>query len=671
VLSVRTFAAVMALLCMLGSAGLALAQEEGPPIDVEHYKIDAELIPDNHELKAHALVTFKALKDTQSAVFEINGSLAITKVTAPDGKTVLQFLQDKVNELNVKINLGQLYNAGSEITLTFDYDGQLATPEGGPIPDKRMAYIGPEGSYLTYPARWFPFHGYASDLATSEINVTVPENWTVVGHSDEPQAPPPVVKGKKTFSFVQKQPVMPGTLAAGQFINRSVTSAGISIDMNVYPGSDTRLNDFAQEIAQIIQFYNSKFGQFAFGSHYVVAEVDDETLESYSGPGIVLLSHKMLTTDRDIPVEILARAVALQWWGQAVALKRFEDEWISQGLAEYSSVLYRESQQSAAEFQSTLSEIMESALAFESEASISRAPAQLNDQSPAYQSVMFYKGAYVYHMLRNQIGDDKFFNLLKTFYSTYKNKKASIDDFETLTDKTAGTNLRGFFAIWVDSTGVPEFHTDYTILRTKQGKFLIRGTVRQNLDSFSGPVTVAVEESGGHTNKTTVNLNGTSAPFTIYLDAEPTDVVADPDNQYLRTSDSIRVAVIVRRGIEHMRREEYSEAEDEFKAALKLDSRSSWAWYNYGLMCMQQRNWNQSVEKFSQALGGDLRPEWLEVWSMINRGMAYDAQGMRDRAVAEYKKAQESGGDYNGAQKLATKYLGQPYKPREESAAQT
>jgi len=91
-----------------------------------------------------------------------------------------------------------------------------------------------------------------------------------------------------------------------------------------------------------------------------------------------------------------------------------------------------------------LAALLEQALAFESEASISRAPSQLNDQSPAYRSVIFYKGAYVYHMLRSTIGDDKFFSLIKTYYTNFHGKNAGIDDFEALADKAAGSrrNMR-------------------------------------------------------------------------------------------------------------------------------------------------------------------------------------------------------------------------------------
>src|SRR5262245_65706546 len=87
----RLVPALMFLAILLSGSAAVHAQEEGPAIDVTHYKIDAELVPDSHTLKARAAVSFKPLKQTQSAVFEMNGSLSISAVTAPDGKTALQF----------------------------------------------------------------------------------------------------------------------------------------------------------------------------------------------------------------------------------------------------------------------------------------------------------------------------------------------------------------------------------------------------------------------------------------------------------------------------------------------------------------------------------------------------------------------------------------------------
>ena len=179
-----------------------------------------------------------------------------------------------------------------------------------------------------------------------------------------------------------------------------------------------------------------------------------------------------------------------------------------------------------------------------------------------------------------------------------------------------------------------------------------------------------MEAEGGRESRTTIDLKGTSADFEITSEGKPLDVIIDPENRYLRISDTIRTSVIVRRGIQHFQREEYAEAEEQFRAALKLNPRSSWAWYNLGLLFMEQRNWDKAKDYFSEALNGDLDPSWLEVWSYIYRGNAYDAQGNRDRAVAEYNKAKETGNNYNGAQQMAEKFLGQPYK-RERSTAQS
>src|SRR5205085_10327376 len=150
-------------------------------------------------------------------------------------------------------------------------------------------------------------------------------------------------------------------------------------------------------------------------------------------------------------------------------------------------------------------------------------------------------------MLRGTIGDDKFFNLLKSYYTTYRGQNANIDDFEMMADKVAGQKLRGFFGLWVDSTGVPEFKTEYTILRTKEGKFRVRGAVRQNMDAFRGPVTVAIEAEGGREAKATLDMRGTSADFDVATEAKPVEVVVDPENRYLRTSDALKTAVVVRR----------------------------------------------------------------------------------------------------------------------------
>src|SRR6185295_13975319 len=129
------------------------------------------------------------------------------------------------------------------------------------------------------------------------------------------------------------------------------------------------------------------------------------------------------------------------------------------------------------------------------------APSALDDQSAAYQSIVFYKGSMVFRMLRETIGRDNFDRLLRTFLDTYRGKNASIDEFEKLADKISNDNLRYFFAQWVEGTGVPEFTVDYQIIRTRAGKFRTRGTVKQNLETLRMPVDLMLRAEGD--NQTT------------------------------------------------------------------------------------------------------------------------------------------------------------------------
>src|SRR5262247_3885070 len=62
----------------------ANAQKGAPGIDVQHYKIDAELVPASQLLKARAEVRFVPLGETRSVVFEMNGSLTISRITRVD-----------------------------------------------------------------------------------------------------------------------------------------------------------------------------------------------------------------------------------------------------------------------------------------------------------------------------------------------------------------------------------------------------------------------------------------------------------------------------------------------------------------------------------------------------------------------------------------------------------
>src|SRR5437588_12917784 len=366
-----------ALAVILGITFGAMAQQPaaGSRYDIQNYRIEAQLNPDEHTLRAGADITFVPLEATRSVVFELNGSLHVDSVEK-DSKALTGFVQDAVGAgslgPNVRIDLGQVIQPNQPTTIRIRWSGALTSPEGGPLANKRLAYIGPEGSYLMYASRWFPFHDYAADRATADITVIVPTGLQVGGISDEPVIPKVDKDGVTRFRFVNKQPVLVGNFVAGQYVAKSLRVGRYELQFFVKPGSENRITNFGELMGQALEFYTNQYGEPSFGNRFVIAQTDDETIDAYAGPGMLFLASKFFDNARASSDERLQREVAYQWWGQSVGLKSFDDAWVSQGLAEYSAFALRESMLTGAQLDATQREEQERALTFEQTSSIVR-----------------------------------------------------------------------------------------------------------------------------------------------------------------------------------------------------------------------------------------------------------------------------------------------------------
>ena len=210
--------------------------------DVTNYTMDVALAPLERKIDATVDVSFTPLEDTRSVAFELNGSLKIESIIRVDHESTpaavnpkaapkgaqpnpITFIQDQTNSSDlgphVRIDMGDEVAKGTPVILRFKYSGILDGPNGGPLLTKRLAFVGDNLGYLMYAARWFPFHDYAADEATSDITVTLPAGFQVVGHSDEP-----IGNTGGKYHFVNTKPSLPGNFAYGKFTMRPMTVAG-------------------------------------------------------------------------------------------------------------------------------------------------------------------------------------------------------------------------------------------------------------------------------------------------------------------------------------------------------------------------------------------------------------------------------------------------------------
>src|SRR6266550_9253563 len=309
-----SLAATFLVFASFAGAQQPAPQQSASRYDVTNYRIEAQLIPDQHVLRAGAEVTVTPLEATRSLVFEFNGSLHVESIDR-DGRPLTGFVQDSVGVgslgPSIRVDLGQVMPANQPVTLRFRWSGALQSPEGGPLATKRLAYVGPEGSYLMYASRWFPFHDYAADRATSDITLVVPAGLQVAGTSDDPVVAQPSPKeGAVRYRFVHRQPVLIGNFAAGQYISTKLHYGNYDLQLYAMPGSENRITTFAELTGRVLEFYSKHYGAPVFGNRLVIAQIDDESLDTYSGPGMIFLSSKMFDSTRPVPEEKLEREVA-------------------------------------------------------------------------------------------------------------------------------------------------------------------------------------------------------------------------------------------------------------------------------------------------------------------------------------------------------------------------
>jgi tetratricopeptide (TPR) repeat protein len=96
--------------------------------------------------------------------------------------------------------------------------------------------------------------------------------------------------------------------------------------------------------------------------------------------------------------------------------------------------------------------------------------------------------------------------------------------------------------------------------------------------------------------------------------------------------------------------------------AREATSKTSLDHFNAGEALFAENNYQSAALEFAAALKGDLQPKWIEVWSHVELGKIFDATLQRDRAVRQYKLAQETNDNTRGALDEAAKYLKEPFQ---------
>ncbi|PYU05239.1 MAG: hypothetical protein DMG33_11660 [Acidobacteria bacterium] len=190
-----------------------------------------------------------------------------------------------------------------------------------------------------------------------------------------------------------------------------------------------------------------------------------------------------------------------QWWGHRVGWKSYHDQWLSEGFAEFSGLLYVQFRQNPKEFLTQLRKEKELLKMgdIRSHEVESLGPIWMGQRivssetnGSSYQNLIYSKGGYVLQMLRMMLSDSRnpdpehlFKDMMQDYCKTFDNKPASTEDFKAIVEKhmTRGMDLDGnhkmdwFFNQYVYGTGIPQYTWHYQTEATPDGKTHLTGTL--------------------------------------------------------------------------------------------------------------------------------------------------------------------------------------------------
>ncbi len=526
---INTYRAV--LICLLpvfpAHTGAVTAETLPRGVDVLHYRFDLSLPDEGDEITgtAHLRVRF-----TLSGRSHFEVDLVGRSVASKTGMIVSEVLQDgrpidfNHRDDHIRIPLTRPSVAGEERTYRIQYRG---TPEDGLIIARNKhgdrTFFGDN-----WPDRaryWLPVVDHPSDKATVEFIVTAPDAYQVIanGRLIEETSLPDHLKLTHWSSTVPL-PTKVMVIGAARFaVEHRGEVGGVPVESWVY--TQDRAPGFADfaPADSILAFFVRYIGPYPFEK---LANVQSTT--RYGGmenAGAIFYTEDAITGRQAID-GLLAHEIAHQWFGDAVTESDWPHIWLSEGFATYFAALYHEARFGAVRLREEMEAARRAVIRFSAGAPHTTVvDTTITDLNTLLSPISYQKGAWVLHMLRQQVGDSLFQAGIQSFYTKHRNRNAGTEDFRLIMEEVSGRNLGPFFSQWLRKPGQPRLTGSWTYNNEKQQVEITIEQVQQPLFRF--PLEIGIEEKAGQARlerieitdrKTQVALEAKSPPVRVSLD---------------------------------------------------------------------------------------------------------------------------------------------------------
>jgi hypothetical protein len=198
--------------------------------------------------------------------------------------------------------------------------------------------------------------------------------------------------------------------------------------------------------------YNELFGPYPF-TELDLAE-EDLWPWAIEWPGLILVGEPLYSDPEEECGEWhVVHEVAHQWWYSVVGNDQVDDPWLDEALANYSTVLYyrmlHDSETAEAAINEHIDQRYEDYVRAYGDGIVGGATRDYTRAS--YYPLIYAKGALFLEALQELMGDDNFFEALRSYCQEYKYGVATPEGFLRAMERVHGDSLEEFYRHWVES----------------------------------------------------------------------------------------------------------------------------------------------------------------------------------------------------------------------------
>lgn len=396
--------------------------------------------------------------------------------------------------------------------------------------------------YVKTSTFWFPRYGSPPQAADVDMIFHTPKRYhfAAIGHLADSREDGEVT----TTHWVTERPADQVCFNLGEFEEVRIALPGVPpVTVQVNSDAHRQLGqllfgqrdpggDVGHDVASSLGFFSAVYGPALFQSYYAT-EIPFSYGQAF--PGLMYFSVGTFQTLDESGSQEMFRAheMAHQWWGIGVEPAGYRDAWLSEGFAEFSGLWYmqvrlRDNEKFFKQLRATRHDIR----------------SRRNDAQPIalgyrvgnvgglpgdYQTMVYDKGAWVLHMLRNlmidlrTMNEEAFRGTMQDFYQQYRGRRASTRDFQRVVEEHAGMSMEWFFDEWVDGTAIPTYVLSWKAEPADSGRYTLHLRVRQEdaPDAFIMPVPLEITFADSTTARVRVNVHGPSVEATLRVPGEP------------------------------------------------------------------------------------------------------------------------------------------------------